>query len=142
MGPLASTPSKDQRPKPGQAANLRRRAATRAAARVCGPLRGSYWPAGGQRCWRGGRARAARGGAQASRISGAPYRTVIIGTNVIYDSQFPLASSRFGRDSIQYRVGKTHCQGHQDPSKRVPIFLGGTEALIKMVPIGSVPIPR
>ena len=30
---------------------------------------------------------------------------------VIYDSQFPLASSRFGRDSIQYRVGKTHCQG-------------------------------
>jgi len=43
---------------------------------------------------------------------------------VIYDSQFPLASSRFGRDSIQYRVGKTHCQGHQDPSKRVPIFPG------------------
>ena len=24
--------------------------------------------------------------------------------------------------SIQYRVGKTHCQGHQDPSKRVPLF--------------------
>ena len=54
---------------------------------------------------------------------------------VIYDSQFPLASSRFGRDSIQYRVGKTHCQGHQDPSKRVFIFLGETEALIKMVSI-------
>ena len=52
---------------------------------------------------------------------------------VIYDSQFPLASSRFGRESIQYRVGKTHCQGHQDPSKRVPIFLGTQEALIKMV---------
>ena len=36
----------------------------------------------------------------------------------------------FGRDSIQYRVGKTHCQGHQDPSlsKRVPIFLGTPEA--------------
>ena len=61
---------------------------------------------------------------------------------VIYDSQFPLASSRFGRDPIQYRVGKTHCQGHQDPSKRVPIFLRGTEALIKMVPVGRVPIPR
>jgi len=41
---------------------------------------------------------------------------------VMYDSQFPLASLRFGRDSIQYRVGKTHCQGHQDASKRVPIF--------------------
>ena len=54
--------------------------------------------------------------------------------SVIYDSQFPLASSRFGRDSIQYRVGKTHCPGHQDPSKRVPIFkfLGTPEALIKM----------
>jgi hypothetical protein len=36
----------------------------------------------------------------------------------------------------------THCQGHQDPSKRVPIFLGTPEALIKMVPIGWVPIPR
>ena len=51
-----------------------------------------------------------------------------------FDSQFPLASSRFGRDSIPYRVGKTHCQGHQDPSKRVPIFPGTQEALIKMVP--------
>jgi hypothetical protein len=61
---------------------------------------------------------------------------------VIYDSQFPLASSRFGRDSIQYRVCKTHCQGHQDPSKSVPIFLRGTEALIKMVPIWPVPISR
>jgi len=30
----------------------------------------------------------------------------------------------------------------QDPSKRVPIFLGTPEALIKMVPIGGVPIPR
>ena len=39
-------------------------------------------------------------------------------------------------------MGKTHCQGHQDPSKRVPIFLGGTEANLKMVPINSVPIPR
>jgi len=55
---------------------------------------------------------------------------------VIYGSQFPIASSRFGRDSIQYRVGKTHCQGHQDPSKRVPVFLGTPEAAIKMVPIG------
>ena len=63
---------------------------------------------------------------------------------VIYDSQFPLASSRFGRDSIQYRVGKTHCQGHQDPSKtrRVPIFLGTPEANLKMVPICRVPISR
>jgi len=39
-------------------------------------------------------------------------------------------------------VNKTHCQGHQDPSKRVPIFLGGTEANLKMVPIGPVPISR
>ena len=61
---------------------------------------------------------------------------------VIYDSQFPLASSRFGRESIQYRVGKTHCQGHQDPSKRVSIFLGETEALIKMVSINRVSISR
>ena len=50
---------------------------------------------------------------------------------VIY-SQFPLASSRgsprFGRDSIQYRVGKTHChgQGHQDPSKRSSHFSGNS----------------
>ena len=61
---------------------------------------------------------------------------------------------------MQYRVGKTHCvcveclflrtpgsdptsrQGHQDPSKRVPIFLGTPEALIKVVPIGPIPIPR
>ena len=61
---------------------------------------------------------------------------------VIYDSQFPLASSRFGRDSIQYRVGKTHCQGHQDPSKRVSIFLGETEANVKMVSINRVSISR
>ena len=63
----------------------------------------------------------------------------------IYDSQFPLASSRFGRDSTaqsSYRVGKTHCQGHQDPSKRVPIFLRTPEANVKMVPINSVAIPR
>jgi len=59
---------------------------------------------------------------------------------VIYDSQFPLASSRFGWDPIQYRVGKTHCQGHQDPSKRVSIFLGTQEALIKMVSINAVSI--
>ena len=61
---------------------------------------------------------------------------------VIYDSQFPLASSRFGRDLIQYRVGKTHCQGHQDPSKRVSIFLRGTEANYKMVSIWPVSISR
>ena len=60
---------------------------------------------------------------------------------VIY-SQFPLASSRFGQDSIQYRVGKTHCQGHQDASKRVPIFPGTQEANVKMVPINGVPILR
>ena len=46
------------------------------------------------------------------------------------------------QDSIQYRVGKTHCQGHQDPSKRVPIFLGTHEANVKMVPIYAVPISR
>jgi hypothetical protein len=40
------------------------------------------------------------------------------------------------------RVGKTHCQGHQNPSKSVPIFLRGTEANLKMVPIWPVPIPR
>ena len=68
---------------------------------------------------------------------------VFIGTySVTTISQFPLASSRFGRDSIQYRLGKTHCQGHQDPSKRVSIFLGETEALIKMVSINGVSIPR
>ena len=37
--------------------------------------------------------------------------------------------------------GKTHCQGYQDPSKRVPIFLGTQEANYKMVPICPVPIP-
>ena len=58
------------------------------------------------------------------------------------EGQFPLASSRFGRDSIQYRVGKTHCQGHQDPSKSVSIFLRETEANVKMVSISSVSIPR
>jgi hypothetical protein len=46
------------------------------------------------------------------------------------------------RDSDDYRVYKTHCQGHQDPSKRVPISLGTQEASVKMVPICSVPIPR
>jgi len=63
-------------------------------------------------------------------------------TFVIYD--FPLASSRFGRDSIQYRarVGKTHCQGHQNPSKSVSIFLRETEANLKMVFIYSVFISR
>ena len=57
---------------------------------------------------------------------------------VIYDSQFALASSRFGRDSIQYRVGKTQCQGHQDPSKSVSIVLIETEANSKMVFIYAV----
>ena len=61
---------------------------------------------------------------------------------VIYNSQFPLASSRFGRNPIQYRVGKTHCQGHQDPSKSVSIFLRETEANLKMVSINRVSIPQ
>ena len=39
------------------------------------------------------------------------------------------------------RVGKTHCQGHQDPSKRVPIFLGTQEANLKIVSINRVSIP-
>ena len=39
------------------------------------------------------------------------------------------------------RVGKTYCQGHQDPSKRVSIFLRETEANLKMVSIGGVSIP-
>ena len=39
-------------------------------------------------------------------------------------------------------VGKTHCQGHQDPSKSVSIFDRETEANLKMVSIGSVSIPR
>ena len=34
---------------------------------------------------------------------------------------------------MQYRVGKTRCQGHQDPSKSVSIFLRETEANLKMV---------
>ena len=33
-------------------------------------------------------------------------------------------------------------QESRNPSKGVPIFLRGTEANLKMVPIGSVPIPR
>ena len=41
---------------------------------------------------------------------------------VIYDSQLPLASSRFGRDSIKYRVGKTHCQGHQTQVREFLFF--------------------
>ena len=49
---------------------------------------------------------------------------------------------RFGRDSIQYRVGKTHCQGRQDPSKSVSIFLRETEANSKMVFIYAVFISR
>ena len=60
---------------------------------------------------------------------------------VIYDPQFSLASSKFSRESIQYRVGKTHCQGHQDPSKSFPIFPGTQEANVKMVSIKPVPIP-
>ena len=43
---------------------------------------------------------------------------------------------------IVVRVGKTHWQGHQDPSKSVPIFLRGTEANLNMVPISGVPIPQ
>ena len=45
-------------------------------------------------------------------------------------------------ETLQYRVGKTLCKGHQDPSKRVPIFLGTPEANVKMVPINSVALPR
>ena len=52
------------------------------------------------------------------------------------------SQARDSDETIQYRVGKTHCQGHQDPSKRVFIFLGETEALIKMVFINRVFIPR
>ena len=43
---------------------------------------------------------------------------------------------------LLYRVSKTHCQGHQDSSKRVPIFLGTHEANVKMVPIYTVPVSR
>ena len=39
-------------------------------------------------------------------------------------------------------VGKTHCQGHQDPSKSVSIFLRETEANVKMVFIYAVFISR
>jgi len=48
-------------------------------------------------------------------------------------------------DETLYSTGyvkHTISQGHQDPSKSVPIFLRGTEALIKMVPIYAVPISR
>ena len=41
-----------------------------------------------------------------------------------------------------YRVGKTHCQGHQDTSKSVSIFLRETEANLKMVFIYAVFISR
>ena len=37
------------------------------------------------------------------------------------------------------RVGKTHCQGHQDPSKSVPVFERGTGANFKMVSINRFP---
>ena len=47
---------------------------------------------------------------------------------------------RFVSMSWLVRVGKTHGQGRQDPSKSVPIFLRGTEANLKMVPIYWVPI--
>ena len=53
--------------------------------------------------------------AQGSCRSPVQARQVTRGTRVTRDINF--ISSRFGRDSIQYRVGKTHCQGHQDPSK-------------------------
>ena len=49
------------------------------------------------------------------------------------------------RDSAEtlYSTGQIkHCQGHQDPSKGVPIFLGTQEANVKMVPINAAPIPR
>ena len=36
------------------------------------------------------------------------------------------------------RVGKTHCQGHQDPSKSVSIFDRETEANLKMVWLNAV----
>ena len=39
-------------------------------------------------------------------------------------------------------VGKTHCQGHQDPSKSVFIFDRETEANVKMISIYAVSIPR
>ena len=63
---------------------------------------------------------------------------------------FPLSRSHnshssglsLGRGSSLVSMGKTHCQGHQDPSKSVPIFLRGTEANLKMVPINRVPISR
>ena len=50
-------------------------------------------------------------------------------------------SFRGNRKSAQW-VGKTHCQGRQDPSKRVPIFLGTDEANVKMVPICGDPTSR
>ena len=40
------------------------------------------------------------------------------------------------------RGGKTHCQGHQDPSRSVSIFDRETEANSKMVSINAVSIPR
>ena len=63
---------------------------------------------------------------------------------------FPLSRSHnshssglsLGRGSSLVSMGKTHCQGDQDPSKFVPIFLRGTEANSKMVPIYGVPKSR
>jgi hypothetical protein len=56
---------------------------------------------------------------------------------------FPLSRSHnshssglsLGRGLSLVSMGKTHCQGHQDPSKSVPIFLRGTEANSKMVTV-------
>ena len=42
---------------------------------------------------------------------------------------------------VRVHIGKTHCRAHQDPSKRVPMFVGTPEANVKMVPIYRVPIP-
>ena len=66
-----------------------------------------------------------------------PHHTPLI-ASMIHNSHSP------ARDPAEtlYRVGKTHCQGHQDPSKRVPIFPGTQEANVKMAPICRAPISR
>ena len=49
---------------------------------------------------------------------------------------------RLGRVSEPQRRGRTHWQGHQDPSKSVSIFLRETEENLKMVFIYGVFISR
>jgi hypothetical protein len=59
----------------------------------------------------------------------------------VWLSQVSLEAGWLGQ-VLEYSKGRTHGKGKQNPSKWVPIFLGGTEANLKMVPIQTVPKSR